>query len=188
MEIDEPDLGEPGSDVAESIGPIQLWSVAFEGNQFRGEILPELERLKLEGIVRIIDLLFVRKDTAGAVMVSTQSDLDWTEAVSLGAYLGSLAGYVESGAEGFDSGAIAGAAELADGHFFDADDIFQLSEALPEGTSAAIALLEHLWAKPLVDSIDRANGTELESKLLRPEQVFTPEKLGRARKPELGGA
>ena len=30
--------------------------------------------------------------------------------------------------------------------------------------------------------------TELESKLLRPELVFSPEKLSRARKPELGGA
>jgi uncharacterized membrane protein len=188
MEIDEPDFDEGGPDVAESVGPIQLWSVAFEGNQFRGEILPELERLKREGIVRIIDLLFVRKDSEGAVMVSTQSDLDWAEAVSLGAYLGSLAGYVESGPEGFDTGAIAGAAELADGHFFDSDDIFQLTQALPEGTSAAIALLEHLWAKPLLDAIDRANGTELESRLLRPEQVFTPDKLSRARKPELGGA
>jgi uncharacterized membrane protein len=188
MEIDEPDFDEDGPDVAESVGPIQLWSVAFEGNQFRGEILPELERLKREGIVRIIDLLFVRKDSEGAVMVSTQSDLEWAEAVSLGAYLGSLAGYVESGAEGFDSGAIAGAAELADGHFFDSDDIFQLTQALPEGTSAAIALLEHLWAKPLLEAIDRANGTELESRLLRPEQVFTPDKLSRARKPELGGA
>src|SRR4029077_6954971 len=65
MEIDEPDFGDPGSEVAESIGPIQLWGVAFEGNQFRGEILPELERLKRDGIVRIIDLLFVRKDSAG---------------------------------------------------------------------------------------------------------------------------
>ncbi len=174
-------------DVAESIGPIQLVSFAFEGNRFRGEILPELERLKQEGIVRIVDLLFVRKDAEGAVMVTTQSDLDWEEAVSIGSYLGSLAGYLESGPEGFDSGAIAGAAELADGHFFDSEDVFQLTQALPVSTSATLVLLEHLWSKPLYHMLDRANGIELSSRMLRPEQVFTPDKLSRARKSELGG-
>jgi uncharacterized membrane protein len=164
-------------DVVEGVGPIQMLSVAFEGNRFKGEIMPELERLKVEGIVRIIDLLLVRKDALGAVMVTTQSDLDWEEAVSLGAYFGSLTGLVEGGAEGFDSGALAGAAELADGHFFDTEDVFQVSQALPENMSAALVLLEHLWAKPLQDAVDRANGTELSNLWLKPHEVFTPARL-----------
>ena len=32
--------------VAESMGPIQMTSLAFPGNHFKGEILPELEKLK----------------------------------------------------------------------------------------------------------------------------------------------
>ena len=48
--------------VAESMGPIQMTSLAFPGNHFKGEILPELEKLKKAGIVRIVDLLLVRKD------------------------------------------------------------------------------------------------------------------------------
>ena len=93
-------------DVVESVGPIQMLSIAFEGNQFHGEILPELERLKRDGIVRIIDLLLVRKDSEGAVMVTTQSDLEWEEAVSFGSFFGSLAGYANEGPEGFDRGAL----------------------------------------------------------------------------------
>jgi uncharacterized membrane protein len=169
--------GEARHDVVESVGPIQLLSVAFEGNRFRGEILPELERLKREGILRIIDLIFVRKDATGAVMVTTASDLDWEEAVELGAYLGGLTGLVAAGAEGMERGAIAGAAELADGHFFDEDDIFRLTQSLPENMSAGIALLEHLWAKPLFDAIARANGIELGNDWLQPDQVFTASKL-----------
>jgi uncharacterized membrane protein len=180
MESDEPD-------VAESVGPIQLLSVAFEGNRFRGEIMPELERLKRDGIIRIIDLLLVRKDKLGAVMVTTQSDLDWTEAVSLGAYFGSLTGYAQGGPEGFESGALAGAAELADGHFFDEEDVFQITQALPENMAAALVLLEHLWAKPLNDAVDRAGGLELTNIWVKPDEVFTPARLdGRPGARELG--
>ena len=46
-------------------GPVQMLVVAFDGNRFRGEIWPELERLKREGVVRILDLLLVRKDSDG---------------------------------------------------------------------------------------------------------------------------
>ena len=51
--------------VPESIGPIQMMTLAFPGNDFRGEILPELDKLKKAGVVRIIDLLLVRKDELG---------------------------------------------------------------------------------------------------------------------------
>src|SRR5690349_20282068 len=108
-----------------------MLSVAFEGNRFRGEILPELERLKREGILRIIDLLLVRKDSMGAVMVTTVSDLDWEEAVSLGSYFGALGGLVSGGPEAMERGAIAGAAELADGHYFDENDVFRVTQVLP---------------------------------------------------------
>ena len=169
---------EAGGDVAESIGPIQLWSVAFEGNQFRGEILPELERLKKEGIVRMIDLLFVRKDSEGAVMVSTQSDLDWAEAVSLGLVprqpgrlcrerRGRLRHRCDRRRGGARRRPLLRRPTTSSSS----------PRRSPTEPSAAVALLEHLWAKPLVDAIDRANGTELESRLLRPEQVFTPSRL-----------
>jgi len=167
------------ADLAETVGPIQLLGVAFEGNRFRGEIAPELERLKRAGLVRIIDLLLVRKDSEGAVMVTTQSDLEWEEAVSLGSFFGSLAGFASGGAEGFDRGALAGAAELADGHFFDSDDVFQITQALPPSTSAAVVMLEHLWAKPLWEAIDRAGGAELSNVWLKPHEVFTPARLNR---------
>jgi len=165
--------------IIESVGPIQLLSVAFDGNRFRGEIMPELERLKREGIVRIIDLLLVRKDSMGAVMVTTVSDLDWEEAVSLGSYLGALAGYAQGGPGGIERGAIAGAAELADGHFFNEDDMFRVTQALPDNMSAALVLVEHLWAKPLLAAVDRANGIELSNDWIRPEQVITPPRLDR---------
>jgi hypothetical protein len=68
---------------------------------------------------------------------------------------------------------MAGAAELADGHLFDQDDIFRVTQALPNNMSAALVLLEHLWAKPLLDAVDRASGIELSNDWIRPEEVVS---------------
>jgi uncharacterized membrane protein len=152
-------------------GPVQMLTIGFEGSRFKGEILPELERLKKAGVVRIIDLLVIRKDEAGAVAKLTASDLDWEEATEYGAFIGSLIGLAQGGAEGFDRGAIAGAAELADGHFFDEDDAFRLTAAVPPGSSAAMVLIEHLWAIPLRDAIRRAEGHELDTIWVTPDEL-----------------
>ena len=73
-------------------GPIQIWTFAFDGNRFSGEILPELDRLKEAEVIRLIDLLVVRKDGAGRVATLTASDLDWEEATQFGAMIGGLIG------------------------------------------------------------------------------------------------
>ena len=157
----------------ESMGPIQMLSLAFPGNRFKGEILPELERLKKAEIVRIIDLLLVRKDELGNVMVTTATDLDWEEAVSFGSYVGALAGYAAAGPAGIEKGAMAGAAELADGHLFDEDDVFRVTQSLPKNMSAVLVLLEHLWSKPLLEAVDRAAGVELSNDWIRPEEIVS---------------
>jgi uncharacterized membrane protein len=161
-----------GADGIETMGPIQLMSIAFNGNHFKGEILPELERLKREGIVRIVDMLFVRRDSLGNVMVTTASDLDWEEAVSFGSFVGALAGFAADGPAGIDRGAIAGAAELADGHLFNEDDLFRVTQVLPKNMSAALVIFEHLWSKPLLEAVANAGGTALTNDWLSVEKIF----------------
>jgi uncharacterized membrane protein len=150
-----------------------MLAFAFDGSRFKGEILPELDRLKRKRIVRIIDLLVIRKDAEGRVMSMTSSDLDWEEATAFGSYVGALAGFGAAGAEGIERGAIAGAAELADGHLFDEEDAFRLTQALPNDMSAALVLVEHIWIKPLMDAVDRAGGVELTNEWLRPEDILS---------------
>jgi hypothetical protein len=123
--------------------------------------------------VRVIDLLVVRKDSLGNVMTTTASDLDFEEATAFGSYVGSLAGYKSSGEEGMDYGAIAGAAELADGHVFDEGDVFRVTQSLPNDTSAALVLIEHRWAKSLLASVERAGGLELSNDWLHHDDVLT---------------
>jgi uncharacterized membrane protein len=153
-------------------GPVQIWSFGFDGNQFKGEILPELERLKTEQVIRLIDLLVVRKDSVGAVATLTASDLDWEEASSFGALIGALIGWGSGGAEGAATGAIAGAAELADGHAFTDETRLALVDSVPPNSTAAIALVEHIWAKPLQAAIARAHGVEIKNDWLRIDDLI----------------
>jgi len=64
---------------------------------------------------------------------------------------------------GAERGAIAGAAELADGHLFDDEDRERLISIVPAGMTIAVLLLEHLWLLPLLQAIERAEGFELKN-------------------------
>src|SRR5690348_7682951 len=52
-----------------SLGPVEYVILGFPGNQFTGQIVPELAKLIDSGLVRIIDLTFIMKDAAGGVEV-----------------------------------------------------------------------------------------------------------------------
>ena len=144
-----------------TLGPVQMLVVGFDNDNFTGEIRAELARLKENDIVRLIDLLLVRKNDDGEIEAIQQSDLSQEEAERFGAIVGALVGFGEGGEEGAERGAIAGAAELEDGHVFDDQAVWYLGDAIPEGTAAAVALLEHRWAIPLRDMIAKAGGVTL---------------------------
>ena len=149
------------SDEGLTLGPVQMLIVGFEGDKFDGSIMEELERLKEHDIVRLIDLLFVKKNEDGEIEVVQRSDLSSDEAEQFGAIVGALVGFGADGDDGASYGALAGAAELQDGHVFDDDAVWYLGDAIPDGTAAAVALLEHRWAIPLRDKIAKAGGLTL---------------------------
>jgi uncharacterized membrane protein len=144
-----------------TLGPVQMLIVGFTGDNFDGSIMEELDRLKEHDIVRLIDLLFVKKNEDGEIEVQQRSDLSGDEAEQFGAIIGALVGFGADGEEGAEYGALQGAAELQDGHVFDDDAVWYLGDAIPDGTAAAVALLEHRWAIPLRDKIAQAGGLTL---------------------------
>jgi uncharacterized membrane protein len=144
-----------------AIGPVQMLVVGFDEPKFKGEVLEELKRLKEEDIIRLIDLAVVRKDDEGNIETLHTSDLSEDEAMEFGAYVGALIGLGAAGEEGAEAGALAGAEALADQQVFDDDQVWYVADAIPNGTAAGIALIEHRWAIPLRDSIARAGGIPL---------------------------
>ena len=59
-----------------TIGPVEYILVRFPGNQFTGEIAPELIALVESGTVNIIDLVFIGKDAEGEVLALEIDELD----------------------------------------------------------------------------------------------------------------
>jgi len=144
-----------------AIGPVQMLIVGFDGPEFKGEILEELTRLKDADIIRLIDLVVVKKDDEGNIETLHTSDLDEESALEFGAVAGALIGLGMAGEEGAEAGAMAGAEAMADGQVFDDDQVWYAADAIPNGTAAGVALIEHRWAIPLRDAIIRANGIPL---------------------------
>jgi uncharacterized membrane protein len=155
-----------------TFGPVQMLVLEFDRTKFDGEVMPELERLKEAGIIRLLDLLFVRKPEGGEVEVVQRSDLSQDEAMDFGALIGALVGIGTGDDEETLSAAAAGAAEMEDGHLFGDDEVWYLADAIPEGSSAAIALIEHRWAIPLRDKIINAGGTALADEWIHPADLI----------------
>jgi uncharacterized membrane protein len=153
-----------------TMGPVQLLVVGFEGGDFKGEILAELDRLRENDIVRLIDLAVVRKDADGKVEKMMRSDLSPEEAEAFGAVVGALIGFGAAGEEGAELGAVEGAAALEDGHVFD-EEVWYVDDAIPNGSAAAVALLEHRWAIPLREGIRRAGGFHLADAWIHPADL-----------------
>lgn len=152
-------------------GPIQILVVSFEGNRFRGEILPELQRLREHDIVRLVDLLVVGKDEDGNINSLQRSDLSPEEAREFGAIAGALIGLGVGGDAGAEAGSEAGAAAMTEGVHVDEEAVWDVADTIPNGSSAAIALLEHRWAIPLREAIARANGAALADTWVHPADL-----------------
>jgi len=153
-----------------TMGPVQLLVVGVADDESTGEILAELERLRENELVRLIDLLFVRKDEDGTVERLLLSDLSPEEAEAFGAIVGALIGFGAAGEDGAELGAREWAAALDDGHVLD-DEVWFVDDAIPNGTAAALALLEHRWAIPLRDGIRRAGGFHLADAWIHPADL-----------------
>jgi uncharacterized membrane protein len=159
-------------DTSIPFGPVQMLVVGFVDPEFTGKILGELTRLKEIDVVRLIDLLVVRKDADGEIEVYQQSDLGADEAVEFGALVGALVGLGTGTVEGVESAALAGAEAMEDRHLLDDESIWYVSDAIPPRTAAAIALIEHRWAIPLRDRIIEAGGFSLADEWIHPADLI----------------
>ncbi len=152
-----------------AIGPVQLIVLGFPDPDFHGEIIDELERLRQSDTVRVIDALAVYKDAAGEIEAMHLSNLTQDEAIELGSVVGALIGLGFDGEEGAEAGAQAGAEAAADGiSVFPEDDAWDVLEDIPNGSAAAVLLLEHHWAVGLRDAVVRAGGFRVSDGFISP--------------------
>ena len=154
-----------------ALGPVQVLVVGYgEDAQFKGEALDELKKLMDADIVRLVDLLVVHKNDDGSIDKIEISDINELEKV--GAVAGALLGFGAAGEEGAEVGAVAGAEAVEGGSMFDPDQVWFIADAIPEGMTAAVAVLEHRWAIPLRDAIARSGGMALADEWIHPQDLI----------------
>ena len=123
-------------------------------------------------MIRVIDLLFVSKPEGGELEVVQRSDLSKDEAMDFGAIVGALVGIGSGSEEETLRAAEAGAQEMEDGHLLGDSEVWYLSDVIPEGSSAAVVLIEHRWAIPLRDKIVAAGGIALADEWVHPADLI----------------
>ncbi len=153
-----------------AIGPVQLIVLGFTHPEFHGEIIAELERLKENDTVKVIDALAVHKDAAGDIEVAHLSNLSQEEAIEVGSTIGALIGLGIEGEEGMEAGALAGAEAAAEEgvNVFTDDEAWDVLEEIPNDSAAALILIEHHWAVGLRDAIARAGGFRVSDGFISP--------------------
>ncbi|MEE1812753.1 DUF6325 family protein [Streptomyces sp. BE133] len=120
---------------SDETGPIDYLVIEFPaGSRMTGEGLPLLVDLVDRGIIRILDLIFVRKNQDGTV-----------EGVEL------------SGVTG-DGGDDLAVFEGASSGLLGQDDIDEASTVLEPGSAAGILIYENVWAGPLAAALRRSGG------------------------------
>jgi uncharacterized membrane protein len=154
-----------------AIGPVQLIVLGFSHPNFHGEIIAELERLRENDMVRVIDSLAVYKDADGELEVEHLSNLSEQEAIEYGTKIGALIGLGIEGEDGIEAGAAAGAEEVAAAggvNVFTEEEGWDILDDIPNDSAAALVLIEHHWAVPLRDAIMRAGGFRISDGFISP--------------------
>jgi hypothetical protein len=155
-----------------TIGPIQAFVIGFPDNDLlEGRIAEELARLSDVGQIRIIDAVFLLRE-GDDVAVLRVSDLDDDQRAELRTAVGALVGLGVGGGDGAVAGALLGASVDADAPTAAEAVAAMLLDDLPDGSSALVLAIEHLWAVPLRDAVRDAGGVVLAHRSLTAEDLI----------------
>ena len=118
----------------DELGPVDWIVVEFPGSKFNGEIAPALDDLVSRGLIRVLDLLVLKKDADGSLEAFELSDLDETEIGQMRSYETELA------------------MQLSE------EDVTSVAAAIESGSSAAVLVWENSWAAPFASAVRRSGG------------------------------
>lgn len=111
-------------------GPIEFYAIGFEGDRPGQELLGAIDSLVGSGTVNLLDLVFASRSLDGELSVLELSDT------------------IESGS----------VPTLSLGGLAGVEDVEALASTVPAGASAAILIVELLWAKQFAAALYDAGG------------------------------
>ena len=116
------------------LGPVDWIVVEFPGSRFNGEIAPAVADLVERGIIRVLDLLILKKDADGSLDAFELADLNDSEIGQLRSYETQLAMLLSE------------------------NDVAAIAEAIEPGSSAAVLVWENCWAAPFGAAVRHSGG------------------------------
>ena len=132
------------TDIRDDIGPIDYLVLEFPADKADDvDGLTLLVDLIDRSVVRLLDLVFVRKDRDGSLIRLAITNLDGDGNVDLAIFEGVCA------------------------DLLDPDDADDVTDALPPGGAAAIVIYENRWTEPLVPALRRGGAEIVASGRLR---------------------
>jgi Family of unknown function (DUF6325) len=120
----------------QTVGPIDYLALELPSARMRGEGLAAIVDLVDRGIIKVLDLRAVTRETDGTFTAIAITDLDHDGTLDLAIF------------EGVESGLL------------DDDDLRQAADLIEPGKVVALLLYENTWARPFVAAMRRA-GAEL---------------------------
>ena len=121
-------------DDVDELGPIDWIVIEFPGSKFNGQIAPALRDLVERDLIRVLDLLVLKKDADGSLEAFELSDLDVGEIGEFQDYESELAMLLSE------------------------EDVTSLGAAVEPGSSAAVLVWENTWAAPFGSAVRRSGG------------------------------
>jgi hypothetical protein len=114
----------------QEMGPVDYLCIEFPPGSQPGQGLPHIVNLVERGVIRVLDLRFLRKDADGKVNELIGEQLDAGLALFQGASSGMLGG----------------------------DDLEDAAAVLEPGSAAALIVYENVWAGPFAGAVRHAGG------------------------------
>ncbi|WP_405438217.1 DUF6325 family protein [Streptomyces anulatus] len=117
---------------ADTVGPVDVAVIAFEGNRFDGQVVPALRELQHKETVRILDLAFVSKASDSSVTVVELTDPGVAETLR----------------------------QVTDAQFdlLSDEDLRTVSDSLANSSSALVVAWENTWAARLAAAVRGSEG------------------------------
>jgi Family of unknown function (DUF6325) len=119
------------------IGPLEYVVIGVPDQKFTHALVSELNAIHSTGTLRVVDMIFITKASDGSVTTQEVSEFIEQEPEALATIAEDLMGLLT------------------------VQDIEQLTEQVPIGTSAIVVIFEHTWVIRLTEEIRKGDGTVL---------------------------